>query len=112
MSTNSFKISASEDTTARLWDSEGKLLAVLAGHTEIPLLGFSPDGSRILTRAGDGSARLWDSQGKPLAVIGGFDAKFSPDGSRILTRSDDNTALLYRVPAATDDRSTGPAASR
>ncbi|TDJ67025.1 MAG: hypothetical protein E2O39_15445, partial [Planctomycetota bacterium] len=100
-------VTASSDRTARLWDSEGKEVAVLAGHTEWVLhAAFSPDGSRIVTASGDATARLWDSEGKEVAVLAGAflrvtHAAFSPDGSRIVTASYFNTARLFPVFATT-----------
>ncbi len=97
---------------------------VLAGHTgQVWHAAFSPDGSRIVTTSDDGTARLWDIEGKPLAVLVGHNARasdgrkgvwsaqFSPDGSRIVTAHGD-TARVYRVPATTDNTSTGAAANR
>ncbi len=94
-------VTASADSTARLWDSEGKQLAVLEGHKRtVRRAAFSPDGSRIVTASWDNTARLWDSDGKPLAVLAGhtkrlFLAAFSPDGSRIVTTANDPTARLW-----------------
>jgi len=91
----------SDDGTARLWDIEGKQLAVLVGHTaEVRHAAFSPDGSRIITVSRDDTVRLWDSDGKPLAVLAGHTAwlsraTFSNDGSRIITTSADGTARLW-----------------
>ncbi len=93
-------VTASLDHTARLWDSEGKHLAVLVGHTaEVRHAAFSPDGSCIVTTSDDGTARLWDSEGKQLAVLvpgGGLFAAFSPDGSRILLG--DRVFAMPKVP--------------
>ncbi|MDX1417493.1 MAG: hypothetical protein R3293_25030, partial [Candidatus Promineifilaceae bacterium] len=96
-----FIVTASLDGTARLWDAEGKPLAVYAGH-EAPLTTatFRPDGQRIVTASEDGTARLWDLQGKNLATLSGHEdvismALFSPDGQHILTSSADGTARLW-----------------
>ncbi|MCA9955173.1 MAG: PD40 domain-containing protein, partial [Anaerolineales bacterium] len=53
-------LTASSDSTARLWDADGKLLATLEGHTgTINSAVFSPDGQRILTASYDSTAKLW-----------------------------------------------------
>ncbi|MDY7232395.1 AAA-like domain-containing protein, partial [Hyalangium rubrum] len=86
-------LTASDDRTARLWDSRsGQLLATLKGHEDsVWSAAFSPDGSRVLTASKDRTARLWDSRsGQLLATLKGHEgrvvsAAFSPDGSRVLT---------------------------
>ncbi|WP_017306647.1 AAA-like domain-containing protein [Spirulina subsalsa] len=94
-------VTASIDRTARLWNQEGKELAVLTGHSGgVYAAQFSPDGQRIVTASDDGTARLWNQEGEELAVLTGYSggvyaAQFSPDGQRIVTASDDGTARLW-----------------
>ncbi len=94
-------VTASGDKTARIWDSNGKPLAVLKGHQDVVgSANFSPDGKRIVTASSDKTARIWDSNGKPLAVLEGHQdvvgsANFSPDGKRIVTASGDKTARIW-----------------
>ena len=57
---------ASEDGTARLWDLQGKQLAVLEGQTSS--IEFNSNGSKVLTRSPD-LVRVWDVAGKRIAVI-------------------------------------------
>ena len=100
----SFTTYTTKDGTARLWDSEGKKLAVLPAYKRVLHAEFSPDGSRIVTASFDHTARLWDNEGKLLALLVGhkggvFHAEFNHDGSRILTASADETARIFRVPA-------------
>ncbi|HYO52448.1 hypothetical protein [Archangium sp.] len=54
-------LTASLDSTARLWDSRsGQLLATLKGHEDrVRSAGFSPDGSRVVTASDGKTARLW-----------------------------------------------------
>ena len=54
-------VTASDDKTARLWETEsGKLLATLQGHEgAVYSAQFSPDGKRIVTGSDDKTARLW-----------------------------------------------------
>ncbi|MBD2043697.1 CHAT domain-containing protein [Microcoleus sp. FACHB-672] len=88
-------LTASEDKTVRLWDSNGNLLTVLRGHErEVRRAMFSPNGRQILTISEYESTRLWDTQGNLLAVFRGVEgqdnitnAVFSPDGRQILTIS-------------------------
>ncbi|KAI3902441.1 hypothetical protein MKW92_016781 [Papaver armeniacum] len=60
-------ISAGEDATIRIWDSEtGKMLnesSKETGHSKtITSLSMSEDGSHFLTGSSDKSAKLWDSR--------------------------------------------------
>jgi tetratricopeptide (TPR) repeat protein len=54
-------LTASRDTTARLWDTaSGQLLYTLSGHTgPVWHAVFSPNGARVLTASEDLTARLW-----------------------------------------------------
>ncbi|BAY23626.1 WD repeat-containing protein [Calothrix sp. NIES-2100] len=94
-------VTASDDKTAKVWDSNGKLLADLKGHQgEVYRASFSPDGQRIVTASADKTAKVWDSKGKLLADLTGhqgevFSASFSPDGQRIVTASRDRTAKVW-----------------
>lgn len=103
-------LTASSDSTARLWDADGKPIATIEGHeSRLTKAGFSPDGRYILTASSDATARLLDAEGKLLAALKGHctpehygmygcavvSAEFSADGSRILTASSDATARLW-----------------
>jgi WD domain, G-beta repeat len=96
-------LTASVDKTARLWDRDGRPLAIFQGHTGgVNRAVFAPDGGRILTASSDNTARLWDRDGKPLATLEGHylqvvGAVFAPDGDRILTASFDPMALLWEA---------------
>ncbi len=107
-------VTASFDTTARLWDAEsGKQIGEpLSGHeAAVQSAAFSLDGKRIVTASSDTTARLWDAEsgkqiGEPL--MGHTDAvrsaAFSPDGKRIVTASSDKTARLLRIfPGGTEE---------
>ena len=51
---------ASRDKTARIWNREGELLAVLSGHEGLVWsVDFSPAGDRLLTASFDRTARVW-----------------------------------------------------
>ncbi|MFH2141133.1 MAG: caspase family protein [Bacteroidota bacterium] len=96
-------LTASEDNTAKIWDSEtGNLLHSLEGHTEeIRSATWSPDGKRIVTASWDKSAKTWDSEsGKLLHSLEGhtygvYSATWSPDGKKVFTVSYDNTAKTW-----------------
>jgi WD40 repeat protein len=98
-------LTASFDSTARLWEAEsGKLLGSFQGHTgPVDSAVFSPDGRQVLTASLDATARLWEAEsGKLLATFQGHtgpvvSAVFSPDGRQVLTASFDSTARLWEA---------------
>jgi WD40 repeat protein len=64
-------VTASDDRTARIWDSaSGKEIAVLRGD-EWPVnsAAFSPDGSRIVTASWE-TVRIWDARLETMPVKG------------------------------------------
>jgi WD40 repeat protein len=96
-------LTASEDTTARLWcAATGQQQTSLEGH-EAPLwrAAYSLDGGRIATASHDWTARLWDAaNGQQLLTIRGHEdwvrtAVLSGDGTKVLTASYDATARLW-----------------
>jgi WD40 repeat protein/class 3 adenylate cyclase len=89
---------------ADVWDARtGKKLLVLGGPTYgwAFNVGYSPDGTRIVSAGQDGKARVWDAHsGRLLATLVGhtgwiWAARFSPDGARIATSSSDGTARIW-----------------
>ncbi|CAG7853144.1 COMPASS-like H3K4 histone methylase component WDR5B {ECO:0000303/PubMed:19567704} Short=AtWDR5B {ECO:0000303/PubMed:19567704} [Serendipita indica DSM 11827] len=83
----------------------------LRGHKlRVRSVGFSPDGSRIVSGSDDCTIRLWDvdtgqAVGEPLQGHGdGVCAvEFSPDGSRIVSGSHDNTIRFWHVDTGQPD---------
>ena len=96
-------LTASADTTARIWDSAtGAQLGVLSGHADRVFdAAFSADGARIVTASRDKTARVWDARtGAQLKILDGHGdrvacAAFSPDGTRIVTASWDKLARVW-----------------
>jgi WD40 repeat protein len=96
-------VTASDDKTARIWDSvTGKLLLTLSGHQgALWDAVFSPDGKLVVTASADKSAIVWDAvTGDKSAILKGHSATietavFSPDGTRVVTASDDTTAIVW-----------------
>jgi WD40 repeat protein len=96
--------SASEDTTARLWDAAtGAPLRELRGHADKVLaVAYSPDGSRVVTASADGTTRQWAAAtGEPVAFrYRGhhhevWAAVYSPDGRWIASGDHDGTVRLW-----------------
>lgn len=94
-------VTASNDSTARVWTTEGKVLAVLRGHTGRVLSAeFSRDGRFIVTAGDDGTVMVWNvdtgSAVRSIKINEGvpvLSATFSPDGKSIAIV--DARALLY-----------------
>jgi WD40 repeat protein len=76
-------------------------LYTLEGQTDIThVLGWSPDGARLLTAGFDGTLRVWDAATGELALL--LDhratvngAAWSPDGSRIASVAANGTVRLW-----------------
>ena len=98
-------ISASEDNTLRLWDTNtGTCLRVFEGHIDgIRSVALTADGRRALSGSGDRTLRLWDVEsGTCLRVFEGHTngirgVALTADGRRALSGSDDKTVRLWDV---------------
>ncbi|MBY5904156.1 TIR domain-containing protein [Rhizobium leguminosarum] len=94
-------VTASTDTTARVWDAmTGAPIGSAMKHGgPIDSVSFSSGGQRILTASDeDATARVWDATtGAPIGkVIESVSfAAFSPDGSSVITASDDIVQLWH-----------------
>ena len=78
--------------TAKLWDSDGKLLRELPGEYSVNALAFSPDGTRLAIGTGEGNVVVWDADSgarlHTLATPIGYGVRalsFSSDGTRIVS---------------------------
>jgi S1-C subfamily serine protease len=98
-------VTGSEDTTARVWDADGRAIAVLKGHTgAVQRVAYSPDGTRVATVSDDTTARVWDAvSGKEIGVLRGHfkaarSVAFAADSNRIVTTSGDATARVWHFP--------------
>jgi WD40 repeat protein len=98
-------VTASNDSTVRLWSKEGELLTILSvpeKYVRFLSAAFSPEGDRIITASSDDKARVWSIDGKVLLTLSGHvseirSATFSPDGARIVTASEDKTARIWKT---------------
>ncbi len=96
-------VTASDDKTARLWNTESgqPLGSPLHHESRVTHAAFSPDGRRVVTASWDMTARLWDAEtgqaiGPPMRHEYRIDhAAFSSNGRRVITASGDNTAQLW-----------------
>jgi hypothetical protein len=96
---------ASDDGTARVWDSQtGVQLAVFREHENwVWNATFSPDGNQVASASRDLTTQIWDSSTAKLdKVLQGhkssvYDVAFSPDGKLIATASTDKTIRLWNA---------------
>ena len=95
---------ASDDGTARIWDSQtgGELLRLQTGVTNaLHGIDFSPDGNLLATAGRNGTAILWDAETgeKLFDLVGHSDEvtgiNFSPDGKWLATGSEDRTTKIW-----------------
>ncbi|MEO7983000.1 MAG: caspase family protein, partial [Bacteroidota bacterium] len=100
-------LSASWDSTARLWNMlTGKTKMIFRGHTNSLFdAHFSPDQKNIVTAANDNTIRIWDiSNGTTIKTLKGHKdwvtkLRFSPDGKMLISISFDNTARIWAYPS-------------
>ncbi|MDB4957861.1 MAG: WD-repeat protein [Myxococcales bacterium] len=95
---------AMNDRTVRLWDTSGKLLAILRGHTDLVMdVAFSPDGMRLASSSYDMTVRIWELGTDRHRVLRGHSAAVNhvawrgPD--QLVTGSQDGTLRVWTVPA-------------
>jgi WD40 repeat protein/serine/threonine protein kinase len=66
------------DRAARVWDREGRVVAVFAGHAAgVRTVCFDANGSHVLSASDDGTARLWGVKGSEVST-----SRTLPHGSR------------------------------
>jgi WD40 repeat protein len=96
-------VTASLDNSAKIWSTNGNLMAVLQHSAPVEYAEFSPNGSKVVTASGDRTARIWKAAtGQQLTeplehseVV--LTAHFSSDGLRVITASMDRTAQVWDV---------------
>lgn len=97
------KIASTSGVSGWIWSTaDGKELLELKGHSdEVTCIDFSPDGSRVMTGAGDNTARLWNAAkgGDSLKILQ-QDARvncvrFNSDGTRVVTGGTDNIGRVW-----------------
>ncbi|NJL51021.1 MAG: hypothetical protein HC930_00350 [Hydrococcus sp. SU_1_0] len=92
----------SEDTTVKLWKSDGTLLDTFEGHqATVWDVSFSPDSQIVATASRDKTVKLWQRNGKLIDTFEGHQDEvvgvaFSPDGQMIATASRDKTVKLWQ----------------
>lgn len=96
-------VTASRDTTVRLWHRNGECLAVLNGHENlVRTVVFAPDGQSFLSGSWDSSIRIWSREGALIKRVEGHGDRvlhiaFHPDGDRFASASTDGTVKLWEA---------------
>jgi WD40 repeat protein len=93
-------LTGSRDNTARLFDLEGRELAVFPHEETVVRAAFSPDGERVVTACTDAVARVWNLRGSCLLSLRGHEgmlssAAFDPRGEFLVTASFDGTGRIW-----------------
>jgi WD40 repeat protein len=94
-------LTASADSTAALWELNGKLVHTFKDPSQLICATISPDGKYVLTGSREGVVRLWNLDEK-IAREFKVDSyvesvAFSPDGKSILAGYYDSTARLWDI---------------
>jgi WD40 repeat protein len=100
-----YLVSASEDSTLKLWDPEsGTEIRTLRGHTNIvTALAVSADSAFIASASLDHTLRVWKAAtGETVTVFRGtqptaYLLKFTPDGSSLITAETVATGSILRI---------------
>jgi WD40 repeat protein len=94
---------AMSDRTVRIWDSEGKLLSVLRGHSDLVMdVAFGPDGRQLASASYDKTLRIWELATGRYRVMRGHtravDRVVWRNQTEVVTGSYDGTIRLWPVP--------------
>ena len=94
-----FIASASADGTAKIWQTDGSLVATLNHDGPVWGVAFSPQGNFVVTSSRDGNLKLWELDGTLLKTIPNLSGlnrlAISPDGKIIATAGVDTNVKLW-----------------
>lgn len=95
-------VTASEDSTAIIWDAATGLILQVLPHNYVVRTGaFSPDGQRLVTVTNDGILHLWDANTwQELKQLAGHSSsilfvQFSPDSRYVVSSGRDNNVFVW-----------------
>jgi WD40 repeat protein len=90
------------DRTARIWQSDGQLVATLGATAVMESATWSPDGSRLATTSLDHVAQIWRTDGTPVARLDGHEGEitsvvWNAASTRLLTTTNNNIDGALRM---------------
>jgi WD40 repeat protein len=91
------------DRTVRVWDSQGRSIAVLRGHSDLVMdVAFSPDGTQLASASYDKTIRIWELATGRHRVLRGHarpvDRVAWRSTKELVTASYDGTLRVWPVP--------------
>jgi eukaryotic-like serine/threonine-protein kinase len=94
------------DRTVRVWDSQGRSVVVLRGHTDLVMdVAFSPDGAQLASVSYDKTIRIWELATGRHRVLRGHahavDRVMWRSAQEVVTASFDGTIRIWPVPETT-----------
>ena len=100
---SSYVVSASSDTTLRIWDLvTGRERVTLAGHAgAVTACAIAPDGSYVVSASRDATLRIWDPEtGRTRLTLAGHASAvtacaIAPDSSYVLSASEDHSLRVW-----------------
>jgi len=95
---------AMNDRTVRLWSSDGKLVSVLRGHSDLVMdVAFSPNGTQLASASYDKTVRIWELATGRYRVMRGHtravDRVVWRTQNEVVTGSYDGTIRIWPTPA-------------
>jgi WD40 repeat protein len=105
-------VSASDDTTLKLWDLErGLELATMTGHaTAVWSVAITPDGKYAISGSSDGTLKMWDLElGRDRATMTGhagivWSIAVTPDSRHAVSGSTDGTLKVWDLKRGQESR--------
>lgn len=89
------------DSSAKLFDLDGKLIHQFNHRNKVSSAAFSPDGKLLFTGTEDGTAYLWNIKGDALMEVKDYAyipcVAFSPDGKSVATAGTDFNITLWNL---------------
>ncbi|NJL48325.1 MAG: hypothetical protein HC929_13615 [Leptolyngbyaceae cyanobacterium SM2_5_2] len=104
--------SGGEDGIIRIWNTRGRLLRTLTGHTDaVNRIDYSEDGKILVSSSKDGTIKFWNPQtGKVLSSLEEHERQvskvmFNPaDPTMFASAGFDGRALIWEIPEGFDRR--------